>query len=57
MNREYIRKACKADVSRIAEIEIFNYRLYFYSIFQSDEFYFDELQVVPEDEALAADEN
>ena len=57
MNREYIRKAGKKEASRIEEIEIFNYRLYFYSIFQSDEFYFDELQVVPEAEALAADEN
>ena len=32
-------------MARIAEIEIFNYRLYFYPIFQSDEFYFAELQV------------
>lgn len=55
MNRECIRKACKEDVSRIAEIEIFNYRLYFYPIFKSDEFYFEELQVCSEAEALAAD--
>ena len=32
-------------MARIAEILIFNYRLYFYPIFQSDEYYFDELQV------------
>ena len=40
-----IRKAEKKDLSRIAEIQIFNYRLYFYPIFRSDEYYFDELQV------------
>ena len=40
-----IRKAEKKDLSRIAEIQIFNYRLYFYPIFQNDEYYFDELQV------------
>ena len=57
MDRNYIRKACSEDASRIAEIEIFNYRLYFYPIFKSDEFYFGELQVQPAAEALAADEN
>ena len=40
-----IRKAEYKDLSRIAEIQIFNYRLYFYPIFRSDEYYFDELQV------------
>ena len=40
-----IRKAEINDLSRIAEILIFNYRLYFYPIFKSDEYYFDELQV------------
>ncbi len=40
-----IRPATPNDVSRLAEIEIFNYRLNFYPIFQSDEFYFNELQV------------
>ena len=40
-----IRKAKKKDANRIAEIEIFNYRLNFYPIFKNDEFYFDELQV------------
>ncbi len=40
-----IRKAEKKDLSRIAEIQIFNYRLYFYPIFKSDEYYFAELQV------------
>ena len=33
------------DLARIAEIEIFNYRLNFYPIFKNDWFYFDELQV------------
>ena len=40
-----IRKAEKKDLARIAEIQIFNYRLYFYPIFRSDEYYFEELQV------------
>lgn len=42
---KYIRKATTADLSRLAEIEIFCYRLNFYPIFKSDEFYFSELQV------------
>lgn len=42
---KHIRQACKADLARIAEIEIFNYRLNFYPIFQNDAFYFDELCV------------
>ena len=42
----YIRKAEEQDLSRIAEIFIFNYRLNFYPIFKSDEFYFNELQVL-----------
>lgn len=50
-----IRQAKAEDASRIAEIEIFNYRLYFYPIFKSDEYYFDELQVVPAARALASD--
>lgn len=40
-----IRKATDKDLSRIAEIIIFNYRLNFYPIFCNDEFYFQELQV------------
>lgn len=40
-----IRQATIADLSRIAEIVIFNYRLNFYPIFRDDEFYFNELQV------------
>ena len=41
-----IRCAKDEDLSRIAEIEIFNYRLCFYPIFQNDAFYFGELQVL-----------
>jgi len=41
----HIRQACEADLARIAEIEIFNYRLNFYPFFHNDPFYFDELQV------------
>ena len=40
-----IRPAVEADLARIAEIEIFNYRLNFYPIFRCDEFYFEELTV------------
>ena len=40
-----IRKAKIGDLARIAEIEIFNYRLNFYPIFKNDDYYFNELQV------------
>ena len=40
-----IRKARTDDLNRIAEIEVFNYRLQFYPLFLDDEFYFGELQV------------
>ena len=40
-----IRWATPDDLNRIAEIEVFNYRLKFYPIFQDDGFYFGELQV------------
>lgn len=40
-----IRHATMADLPRIAEIEVFNYRLNFYPIFLSDEFYFGEMTV------------
>ena len=40
-----IRKALREDLPRIAEIQIFNYRLFFYPIFQNDAYYFTELQV------------
>lgn len=41
---QYIRRARQDDVWRIAEIEIFNYRLNFYPIFRDDEYYFGELR-------------
>ena len=41
----FIRKASERDLARIAEIEIFNYRMYFYPIFKNDDFYFSFLQV------------
>ena len=41
----HIRPATPADLARIAEIEVFNYRLNFYPIFRSDEFYFGEMTV------------
>ena len=40
-----IRIATEKDLARIAEIEVFNYRLNFYPIFKNDGFYFDELTV------------
>ena len=43
-----IRQATPADIARLAEIEIFNYRLNFYPIFLCDEFYFKEKQVPKE---------
>jgi len=48
----HIRPAAEADLCRITEIEIFNYRLNFYPIFRSDEYYFEELQVLPRMESL-----
>lgn len=42
---KFIRKSTTQDLCRIAEIEIFNYRLHFYPIFREDAFYFEELQV------------
>ena len=41
----WIRQARPEDAARLAEIEVFNYRLNFYPIFRSDEFYFEELTV------------
>ena len=40
-----IRQATSKDLSRIAEMIIFNYRLNFYPIFKYDDYYFNELQV------------
>ena len=40
-----IRQATEKDLFRIAEIDIFNYRLNFYPIFKSDWFYFEYLTV------------
>ena len=42
---ENIRKAKPEDLSRIAEIMVFNYRLNFYPIFKSDSYYFIDLGV------------
>ena len=53
---EYIRQATSADAFRIAEIEVFNYRLNFYPIFSNDKFYFEELQVQKEAQKLLDDE-
>jgi len=43
---EKIRQAQEKDLGRIAETEVFNYRMNFYPIFKNDTFYFEELQVV-----------
>ena len=40
-----IRKAVPADICRLAEIEIFNYRMYFYPLFRTDDYFFSELNV------------
>lgn len=52
-----IRKATEKDIYRIAEIEVFNYRLYFYPIFLNDEYYFDELQVSNQTDKYRIDES
>ncbi len=41
-----IRPARPDDLGRIAEIEVFCYRLNFYPIFRDDDFYFGEYQVL-----------
>ena len=48
MENKHIRKAAEKDVSRVAEILIFNYRMNFYPIFKNDEYYFKEMQVIDE---------
>lgn len=45
MSHPNIRPAQEADLARIAEILVFNYRMNFYPIFRDDGFYFAELQV------------
>jgi putative acetyltransferase len=50
-----IRPARAEDLLRIAEIEIFNYRLNFYPIFRSDAYYFGE-KTVPNLMAFYANE-
>ena len=42
-----IRKAVPADVSRIAEIYVFNNRQVYYPVFHNTRFSFEELQVIP----------
>lgn len=44
---EHIRQARAGDVSRLAEILVFNNRLNFYPIFRCDEYSFGEMQVIP----------
>ena len=41
----FIRKAVSNDITRMAEIEVFDYRLYFYPIFKTDAYFFSELSV------------
>ena len=55
MKYEHIRRATPGDAYRIAEIEVFNYRMNFYPIFKDDDFYFRELNVKDEAEKLLAD--
>ena len=40
-----VRKAVPDDACRLAEIEVFNYRLYFYPLFRTDRYFFSELNV------------
>ena len=41
----FVRKAVPLDACRLAEIEVFNYRLHFYPLFRTDEYFFSELNV------------
>jgi GNAT superfamily N-acetyltransferase len=50
-----IRPAEKRDLSRIAEIMVFNYRINFYPHFLNDPFYFGELNVLDTAAELADD--
>ncbi|MBO7394877.1 MAG: GNAT family N-acetyltransferase [Ruminococcus sp.] len=50
-----VRPAEKRDLSRIAEIFVFNYRLNFYPFFKNDPFYFGELNVLDTAAEFAAD--
>lgn len=43
----HIRKAVREDLSRIAEIFIFNNRMNYFPIFQDEGFSFGEMQVIP----------
>ena len=40
-----VRKAVPDDTCRLAEIEVFNYRLNFYPLFRTDRYFFSELNV------------
>ncbi|MBO4562254.1 MAG: GNAT family N-acetyltransferase [Clostridia bacterium] len=42
---DHIRRARPEDAARLAEIEVFDYRLYFYPIFRTDAYFFGELTV------------
>ncbi len=42
---QHIRSACAGDAIRLAEIEVFNYRLNFYPIFQTERYFFSEMNV------------
>ena len=44
-NMAYIRPARAEDADRLAEIEVFDYRLFFYPIFRTDRYFFSELTV------------
>ncbi len=48
-----IRKACTDDLSRIAEILLFDKRIYFRPIFRDDDYSFNTLQVLKVAEAYA----
>ena len=50
-----VRRAEQSDVSRIAEIMVFNYRLNFYRFFKNDPFYFGELNVLDTAKRFAKD--
>jgi len=52
---QYIRKASLQDVSRIAEIQVFNNRVNYLPIFNDESFSFGTVQVLPTIEMLLSD--
>ena len=55
MKEQKIRKACRQDISRIAELIVFGKRTAYRDIFKDDKGSFKDLQVLPTAEEILAD--